>query len=238
MESALSAGCSGSAAGKDNRLTLGSDQLGDLADQAREMRRELEQLLGDNGVTLNRPLVIRIRILWSNLDWGAPCQFTLDQALLEAMDGCTLQLLLGDGQHGLMLSPEAVKALVERYGSLAVRIAAAEDGTYTIQFLDAQGDILERLETAITVFLPCESPTATVMATYGGGSDNWGGQYDQRTGVISFDVRYSGDYQVLENSARIDDIAELPEGNQQAIALWSPRAISPWRTGSSCPGNR
>lgn len=217
VESALSAGCSGSAAGKDNRLTLGSDQLGDLADQAREMRRELEQLLGDNGVTLNRPLVIRIRILWSNLDWGAPCQFTLDQALLEAMDGCTLQLLLGDGQHGLMLSPEAVKALVERYGSLAVRIAAAEDGTYTIQFLDAQGDILERLETAVTVFLPCESPTATVMATYGGGSDNWGGQYDQRTGVISFDVRYSGDYQVLENSARIDDIAELPEENQQAI---------------------
>lgn len=217
VESALSAGCSGSAAGKDNRLELDGDALADLTEQAKEMSGALEQLLTDNGVTLNRPLVIRVRILWSNLDWGAPCQFTINDALLEAMDGCTVQLLLGDGQHGLMLSPEAVKALVERYGSVAVRVAAGDDGLYTIQFLDESGSVLEALDTAVTVFLPCESPTATVMATYGGGSDNWGGQYDERTGVISFDVRYSGDYQVLENNIPIDDITELPEETQKAI---------------------
>ena len=217
VESALSAGCSGGVTGQDNRLTLDGTQLDTLTQRAGQMIQALEGLLSDNGVALNRPLTARIRVLWSNLDWGSPCQVTLDQGLLDAMGDCTVQLLLADGQHGLQLSPETVKDLVAAHGSMAVRLAAGEEGLYTIQFLDSQGNLLEQLDTAVTLFLPCTSPLATVMASYRGGSDNWGGQYDERNGVIFFDVRYSGDYQVLENSVEIDDIGDLPQEVQQAI---------------------
>ena len=217
VESALTAGCSGAVTGQDNRLTLDGAGLDSLTERAVEMIRALEGLLTDNGVALNRPLTARIRVLWSNLDWGAPCQVTLDQGLLDAMGDCTVQVLLGDGQHGLQLSPETVKDLVTAHGSVAVRLAAGEEGVYTVQFLDSQGNLLEQLDSAVTLFLPCASPLATVMATYRGGSDNWGGQYDEGNGVILFDVRYPGDYQVLENSVEIDDIGDLPQEVQQAI---------------------
>ena len=59
--------------------------------------------------------------------------------------------------------------------------------------------------------------TSTVMASYTGGSDNWGGQYDETAGVLAFETRYSGQYEVMENSVQIADITALSEEAQTAI---------------------
>ena len=55
-----------------------------------------------------------IQILWQDMDAGAPCQITLDQALAEALNGCSLRLLLGDGTHSVQVSQERLQGLLSR----------------------------------------------------------------------------------------------------------------------------
>ena len=217
IETSLAGLFSGSVSGKDNRLTVDSSTPGDLASQARSAWREIESVLDKNDVTLNKDVVIIIRVLWQDLDWSEPCQLTLDASLLDALNGCTVQLLLADGRHYIQLSAGHLRTLVDRYGSLGVQLSKSGGNTYAVNFLDSDGEIIDQLPAAVTVGLPADSMTSTIMASYSGGSDNWGGQYDPSAGVISFDVRYSGQYEVLENNVQIDDIGELPEESQAAI---------------------
>lgn len=217
IETSIAGLFSGSVSGKDNRLTVDSSTPGDLASQAQSAWRDIESMLGKNDVTLNKDIVIIIRVLWQDLDWSEPCQLTLDASLLDALNGCTVQLLLADGRHYVQLSADHLKTLVDRYGSLGVQLSKAGENTYAVNFLDGEDKIIDQLPAAVTVGLPADSMTSTIMASYSGGSDNWGGQYDPSARVISFDVRYSGQYEVLENNVQIDDIGGLPEESQAAI---------------------
>ena len=79
--------------------------------------------------------------------------------------------------------------------------------------------MVDRLSCPVSVSLPALSELDTIMVAYDGGSDNWGGQYDPATGAISFEARYSGQYEVLENDIRIDDIDSLSDESRAAIAF-------------------
>lgn len=146
-------------------------------------------------------------------------EITFDETLVSALDGCGVQLFLGDETHYVQLSYERLQSLVREYGALALQFSMSGEGVYIIHFLDGDGNELEQVETPVTIGLPAPSLTSTIMASYGGRSDNWGGQYDPATGTISFDARYSGQYEVLDNDVKIDDIADLPEDVQQAIRI-------------------
>lgn len=217
IETSIAGLCSGSVSGKDNRLTVDASTPGDLASQAQSAWMEFESLLRENDITLNKGIVIVIRILWQNLDWSEPCQLTLDSSLVEALNGCTVRLLLADGRHYIQLSADRLKVLIDRYGSLGIQLSKTGGNTYTINFLDSEDEIIDQLPAAVTIGLPANSMTSTIMASYSGGSDNWGGQYDSSASIISFDARYSGQYEVLENNLQIDDIGDLSEESQAAI---------------------
>lgn len=217
VESAISNQAVTSVSGKNNRLTVDAAAPGQLATQAKKAWGEIQGMLGENGVILNKDVTVIIRILWQDADWSKPCQLTLNSDLVDALDGCTVQLLLADGRHYVQLPPDRLKALVDRYGSLVVQMSRTDEGVYVITFLDGEGEVIDRLSQGITVGLPADSMTSTVMASYAGGSDNWGGQYDPASGVLSFETRYSGQYEVLENNADIGDIGALSEESQTAI---------------------
>lgn len=87
----------------------------------------------------------------------------------------------------------------------------------------------------MTVGLPAGSMTSTVMASHSGGSDNWGGQYDPSAGVISVEIRYSGQYEVLENNVQIDDIGGLSEESQAAIRFLVAKGFLTLEDGSFNP---
>ena len=219
LESAVASTGAGSVSGKDNRVTVPADLAAGLVKKAREAREELEEVLSDNDVALNKPVTVLIRVLWQDMDSDAPCQATLDKKLADALDGATLQLLLGDGQHYIQVAGGRLEELADRLGALSVQISRSGEGSYTVSFLDGEGEVVEKLPAAVTLALPASGPLSTIMASYAGGSDNWGGQYDPANGAIAFDTVYSGQYQVLENNLDIADIADLPEETRTAVSF-------------------
>ena len=219
IESAISSTCSASVSGKNNRLTLDAEEVAALSQSASETLEQYQAFLQDNDITLNKPIVVIIQILWQDMNAGSPCQITLDQALLEALNGCSLRLLLGDGTHSIQLSQERLQTLLNAYGTVYVQISRSDDGIYTVTFLDEAENVIDKLAAPILMTLPASNLLSTIMVSYSQGSDNWGGQYDAANGTIAFDAVYSGQYQVIENSVEIADIADLPEEVRTAIAF-------------------
>lgn len=223
VDGAAAALASGSVNGKDNRLTLGEKAVADLVKRAREASGSLSGELREAGVELNKSLTPRVRVLWGNLDGEKACQLTFDQKLAQALDGCDLQVLLGDGRTYLQISAGNLRALTDELGQLSIQFQEEEGGSYAIRFLDGGGQVVERLSRPVTVGLPAPGELATIMASHTGGSDNWGGQYDPAAGAITFETAFSGSYEVLENNVAIDDVGELPEESREAISFMVSR---------------
>lgn len=231
----MAAIASGSVSSSDNRLTLTGETVSALAEEATRAKADLEGLLAANNVALNKPITILIRILWQDMDAGSPCQLTLNEALLEAMGDCSVQILLGDGQHYVRISSATLRTLLSGMGTLSIQLSRGEDNTYALSFLNGEGQVWEQLPAGITLGLPAAGPMSTIMVSYGGQTDNWGGQYDPANRSISFETPWAGQYQVLENDVAISDIDGLSEESRTAIAFLVSRGYLTLKDGSFRP---
>lgn len=200
-----------------NKITVRAKDITGSIESAQTARDEFSTVLEENGVALNKDITIIVRIVGSKIDMGKALQVTLDPTLADSLQGATLHILLGDGTHALRITEADLKELLSSYGTLVVQIQLSEDGKYTINFLDESGAVLERIGAPITVFLPASSPYSTVFASYKGGSDNWGGQYDEANHTINFATVFSGVYEIMENTQQIKDIGELSDEEANAI---------------------
>lgn len=219
LDSAVAVLSSQSVPAKKNHFTPDSDLISGWAAAARGSYDGLSGVLSDNGVELNKAVTPVIRAIWGNVDLEQPCQIDLDRLSARALDGCDLQVLLGGVQTYLRFAADDLIDLTRDHGGLHVQFSQEGDKTYALRFLDDDGEVVDRLEYPITVSLPASSALDTIMASYAGGADNWGGQYDPATGSLSFEARYSGTYEVLENSVDIDDIDGLSEESRAAISF-------------------
>lgn len=217
LDSAVSAAVADSVRGKDNRLTLDKKLVSDLAEGAVSVWEELLGALEERGVALNKTVTPRARLLWKDFDADKACQITVKKSLVSGLKGADLQLLLGGGERYIQLSYENLRRLIDELGGFSIQFSRTGENQYGINFLDEDGDVLDSLPSPVILGLPAASMTSTVMASYTGGSDNWGGQYDETAGVLAFETRYSGQYEVMENSVQIADIADLSEEAQTAI---------------------
>jgi len=171
-----------------------------------------------DGVTLNKTVDIIIRVMCKNMNAGETAQVTFDASILDAIGiADEIQVILGDDQHGISISTYALQNLIGQYGELTVQVQKTGDATYSIVFVDVEGTKLDQISDSLAFTMPAPNEMATVFATYSGGSDNWGGQYDAANGTIEFSTPYSGQYEIIDNAADIKDITELDQQTSDAI---------------------
>lgn len=237
LDSAVSTLSTQGISGKKNRFAPDSEAVAGLAAQAREVYDGLMGVLKENEVALNKDITPTVRAFWSNIDPEKPCQIDLDRLAARALDGCDLQVLLGDAATYLSVTAEDLAQLTrELNGTLRIQFSQEEAGKYAIRFLDGDDQVVEQLSVPITVSLPASGQLDTIMASYAGGSDNWGGQYDPATGALSFEARYSGTYEVLENNVDINDIEELSQESRTAISFMVSKGYLSAENGLFRPG--
>lgn len=232
---AISSACTITLSGSDNRFLPDAEAVTAIRKEAEKARAEYEELLEKYGVTLNKPITVIIRIVWKNMDAAVPCQITLGSELLDALNGCDAQILLGDIRHYVHVRTENLRALLESYGSVDIQLVREAEGKYSINFLNAQGAIIDRLDSPIGFALPADDALTTIMVSYTGGSMNWGGQFDAAAKCLSFDASYSGHYELLTNAVEIADISDLDEELRAAIAFLVSKGYMSLDNGSFLP---
>ncbi len=217
VETAISSICADSVSARGNKITLNKKMLGDLVSKAQSIKDEVNSLFSEKGVTPGKEITVIIRIVWKNYKADKPCKITIDDAFAEQLNGASVRLLLGDSNCYVQISSEHAKALADTYGAVNIAFSKTGENTFAIEFQTEQGEKIDRLPAPVTFGVPASGMLCTIMASYAGGSDNWGGQFDQNAGIISFETPYSGQYEVLENNVQIDDIGNLSEESQKAI---------------------
>jgi len=88
---------------------------------------------------------------------------------------------------------------------------------YSVVFIDKNGNTIDKLPNPVAITLPAKSIYDTVFASFAGGAENWGGQWDEQRGTILFTTPFSGRYEVLENNTNLSDISGLSDETRSAI---------------------
>ncbi|MBQ7037303.1 MAG: S-layer homology domain-containing protein [Clostridia bacterium] len=209
--------CTKQISGKSDKLTVTGENVADLVKKAEEIRGEIDRVMENSGINSADEITVIIRVVWKNYKENKPCKIVLDSSLVDALGGNDLQLMLGKTDCYVKISNENLKALMNEYEELRISIEKEGKNKYAIVFKDGDGHKIEKMIEPVTIALPAEDILSTVMMTYAGGSDNWGGQYDANTKILAFDARYSGEYEILKQDINILDIDGLSEESREAI---------------------
>lgn len=223
--------------GNKNLLRVDKALVGDLSQEGRSAMDALNGVLAENGVELNRTLVPRLRMVWSDVDWDRPCQVDLSAETAGLLEGEELRIILGAADTYLQMSAEDLQELTQGLDGLSVQLSREGEGVYALRFLDGDENVVDQLDRPVTVSLPAAGELSTVMIRYAGGSDNWGGQYDPASGGVSFEARYSGEYEVLKNDVALLDVDGLSDESRAAIAFMVSRGYLSAPEGQFRPGD-
>lgn len=203
-------------AGK-NRVTIDEDTIGKIHDSAMEAKSETDAVFEKYGVELNKKITVILRIVCKNMNGRNPMQVSFTDDCADAVgEADAVEIKLCEG-CSIRVAKDNLLSLIDEYGSIDVTVAKAEDGSYDIRFTEDDGEVIHQLSSPMTFTLPAENELCTVYAEFKGGTDNWGGQFDEARGELSFETSYSGKYTVAEENADITDISGLSEEHRKAI---------------------
>ncbi|MGI5970413.1 MAG: S-layer homology domain-containing protein [Oscillospiraceae bacterium] len=218
VETAVSALSSISMDASLNRLTVTGEDIGSALAEAEGIRNRLQNILLEGGVTFNKPIGVCLRISGEGFSLDRPGEVTFSSGAAGEMGPeASISVLLGDNRHSVSISADSLREISAQCGDLTVRFQQNGFRKYAVYLMDGEGNGIDKLPSPISLALPANSELATVLATYQGGVDNWGGQYDASNGAIGFSTRFSAEYEVLENAVRISDTGDLPDEARSAI---------------------
>ena len=209
--------CTKKIAGKSNKVTITDESVEDLVGKAEEIRSEIDRVMENSGINSADDITVIIRVVWKNYKENEPCKIVLDASLVDALGGNDLQLMLGKTDCYVKISNKNLKALIREYEELRISIEKEGKNKYEVLFKDGDGNKIEKMIEPVTIALPAADILSTVMMTYAGGSDNWGGQYDANTKILSFDARFSGEYEIVTQDIHVSDIDGLSDESREAI---------------------
>jgi len=202
----------------NNIILIGAGDIKSVSDKAKKLYDEYMELLKKYDIVLTRPVTIIIQFVVRGADCKKPVQFKLTQSMLDGLgDADELSFILDGSSCSFRISKVSLELIIEEYGEITVVLQDKGNGVYIIQFVDADGNIIQKLCAPITFFLPAENELCTIGVEYTGGTDNWGGQFDPVNLVLMFDARYSGTYTVLDEQIDIGDIDSLTEEEKKII---------------------
>lgn len=204
-----------------NQVVISGQRLEQAVDLLAGLRGQVQDLLDQYGVTLNRTPQVTLKVITPQMKWEERIQVEVQPDAVTALRGVdALRVVLSGDGTGFSLQPEALPD----GGTLRFTISR-QDGAYALVFQDESGAELPQSDTPVTLYLPAGSPLASVEAQYSGNFDNWGGQYDANSGLIFFSTQWSGIYQVAENQVELTDIGALSEEEQRIIRFMVARGF-------------
>ena len=201
-----------------NQIILSGDTIREPYEIAVAIEEEFMALLERNGISLNKDILVKICLDVTGLDISKEINVIVKETFPNLMDAQDeVELLLGSGRRTIEFSiDEAVKLLND--GDVLVDLLYDEvENKVTVEIAEKDGTVLDQATGFIGLGLPAKDAMATVYATYSGGSDNWGGQFNPSNQRIDFETKYTGEYIVLDQELNINDISAVAPGEKEAI---------------------
>ncbi len=208
----------------NNTVSVSSSAVSFIAEFAVSSLERMNALCGSQNVTLNRSPRAIPELVCSELDLTKPVRIEFEPGLSSKLHGASGVRIMLDEHHGVYITAADLSTLEHAFDMFCIEFSHRENA-FSVVFTDTTNTPVNYIAAPVWFIVPAKSEYATVMASFQGGTDNWGGQYDAKNKRIEFSTNYSGDYEIVENDITINDIEDLPAETKDAIRFMVSKGI-------------
>lgn len=208
----------------DNTITVDDYAVSFIAENAAMCMERLYKVCATQNLSLSMPPRIIPELVCENIDLAKPIHMEFKRGLAQTLEKVSGIRLMLDNTHGMYVATADLKVLESSLDAFCLEYEKTDSGC-SVAFSDGNTASFDYLPAPVWCVLPAESEYSTVMATYSGNADNWGGQFDEKNKTIAFSTNYAGSYDVATNDIAISDIDALPQETKDAIQFLVSKGI-------------
>lgn len=209
---------------ENNVVFVSCDTVSFISENAVDCMGRFNKLCESQGISLSRKPRIIPELVCANIDLQKPVRIEYEKGVSQNLAGASGIRLKLDDTHGIYITASDLATLENAIDLFCIELKIDGD-MLSVVFTDKNNQTIDYISAPVWFISPAESEYSTVMASFKGGTDNWGGQFDPQHKTIEFSTNYSGDYDIVENDITINDIGSLPSNMKEAIRFMVSKGI-------------
>ncbi len=209
---------------KNNTVAVDAYSVSFIAEYAVTCLNRMKTVCDSHNVMLHQEVRIIPELVCTNLDIDAPVRIEFESALSKKLAGASGVRIMLNENHGIYITAADLATVENAFHTFCIEFLHSENA-FSVVFTDKTNQVINYIKAPVWFIVPAKSKYSTVMASFHGGVDNWGGQFDANNKRIEFSTNYSGDYQIVENDITINDIQTLSANTQDAIRFLVSKGI-------------
>ena len=209
---------------KNNTVTVNDYGVSFIAENAADCMERLLKLCDSQGFSQIRKARTIPELVCADIDLSQPVRIEYEKGVAQKLAGVSgIRLMLSDNL-GIYITASDLANLEASFDLFCIEFKKNGD-VFSVVFTDKNNQTIDYINAPVWFIVPAQSEYSTVMASFKGGTDNWGGQFDPKNKTIEFSTNYSGDYDIVENDITMNDIGGVPSGTKEAIRFMVSKGI-------------
>ena len=209
---------------RDNTIYVDDSSVAFIAEYATNCLDRLTNVCKANSISFNRKARALPEVICSGLDLSQPVRIEFEPGLAGTLSGTSGIRLMLDKNHGVTVFASDLATLDSQTDTFCIEFRH-KPSAFSVVFTDKSNAPINYISAPVWFVVPAKNKFSTVMASFQGGTDNWGGQFDSANNRIEFSTNYSGDYEIVENDITINDIDDMHDDSKEVIRFMVSKGI-------------
>lgn len=208
----------------NNVLTIKGSDVSIISQNAVNSMGQLVSVCKSKGIDQIRTAKTVPELVCKGLDSGKPIRVEFEEGVSSGIGQASGIRIMLDDSHGIYVNGAELSVLERDYDVFAVEFTKNEED-YSIVFTDKTNQVIPAISMPVWFVVPAISDYSSVVSSFDGGTENRGGQFDERFNHIEFSAVRSGNYQVVEEDITINDIDSVSFTANQAIRFLVSKGV-------------
>ena len=209
---------------KNNVVTIKATDVSIVSQNAVNSMGQLLSVCQSKGIEQIRTAKTVPELVCAGIDFSKPIRCEFEIGVAESIGQASGIRIMLDENHGIYVNQAELSVLEKEIDVFAVEFTKNEKD-YSVVFTGKSNEAVSDISVPVWIIVPAKSDYSSVLASYDGGTENRGGQYDKRYKRIEFSSVRSGNYQVIEEDITINDIDNVSFSANQAIRFLVSKGV-------------
>ena len=188
-----------------NVLTVQKKDASVIAQNAVNSMGQLQSVCQSKNISQIRTPKTVPEFVCSGVDMSKPVRIEFEDGVAKELGQASGVRIMLDANHGVYVNAAELSVLEEEVEVFSIEFTKNKKD-YSVVFTGKNNEKINSIPLPVWFVVPANSNYASVLATFDGGTENRGGQYNSRYANIEFSAVRSGHYQIIEEDITINDI--------------------------------
>lgn len=188
-----------------NVLTVRKKDASVIARNASNSMGQLQSVCQSKNISLIRTPKTVPEFVCSGVDLSKPVRIEFENGVSKELGQASGVRIMLDANHSVYVNSAELSVLEKEIDIFSIEFTK-NTKDYSIVFTGKNNEKINSISLPVWFVVPANSNYASVLATFDGGTESRGGQYNQRYASIEFSAVRSGHYQIIEEDITINDI--------------------------------